>query len=153
MTAPAIRDIRYTSASLADRENGLLGWLSCRYHDVLLDGLTLRRTRDGRLGTLPQHGAGAVWSDLAAVRPEWVTRRFKATAKRAGLAELRLHDLRHGFACRLREAGVAIQVIAQLAGHKSLATTLRYSRHMAGTSLRNAIDALERSGSESALQG
>ncbi len=110
------------------------------------------REQAARIETLPQHGRGPVWPALAALRPDGVTKRFKGTAKRAGLPDLRLHDLRHGFACRLREAGVAIQVIAQLAGHKSLATTLRYSRHMAGSSLRNAIDALQAVG-DSAPEG
>jgi integrase len=111
------------------------------------------REQAARVEVLPQHGQGPVWPGLAALRPDGVTKRFKTAAKRADMPDLRLHDLRHGFACRLREAGVAIQVIAQLAGHKSLATTLRYSRHMAGTSLRNAIDALQGNGGESAPEG
>ena len=97
-----------------------------------------------RVGVLPQHGRGQVWVESCAVLAERVTRRFQAAAKRAGFPDLRLHDLRHGFACRLREAGVAIQVIAQLAGHRCLQTTLRDSRHVAGESLRNAITALAR---------
>ncbi|RKY16791.1 MAG: integrase [Planctomycetota bacterium] len=66
---------------------------------------------------------------------------------------MRLHDLRHGIACQLREAGVAIQVIAQLARHKSLSTTMRYSPHMATDSLRNAIAALEGGGPDRAPEG
>lgn len=92
---------------------------------------------------MPLHGRGPVWARLTAQRADTLSKRFKRIAARAGLPDLHLHDLRHGFACRLREAGVAIQVIAQLAGHKSLSTTMRYSRHMATDSLRNAIAALE----------
>jgi len=48
---------------------------------------------------------------------------------------------------------VAIQVIAQLARHKSLSTTMRYSPHMATDSLRNAIAALEGGGPDRAPEG
>jgi integrase len=101
------------------------------------------RDQAARQAVIPLHGRGPVWGHLAAIRPDAATRRFKTIAKRAGLPDLRLHDLRHGFACRLRETGAPIQVIAQLCGHKSLTTTLRYSRHMATDSLRNAIVALQ----------
>jgi len=119
--------------------------------EVPLTGACVAALREqaARVEVLPQHGQGPVWPALAALRPDGVSKRFKGVAKRAGMPGLRLHDMRHGFACRLREAGVPIQTIAALAGHKSLTTTLRYSRHMAGSSLRNAIDALELNGSES----
>lgn len=101
------------------------------------------REQAARAGVLPLHGRGPVWARLAGQRADTLSKRFKRIATQAKLPDLRLHDLRHGFACRLREAGVPIQVIASLCGHKSLATTMRYSRHMATDSLRNAISALE----------
>ncbi|RKY19801.1 MAG: hypothetical protein DRQ55_09720 [Planctomycetota bacterium] len=39
--------VHFTPAPEAQR--GLLGWLSCRYGDLLLDGIAVRRTRDGRM--------------------------------------------------------------------------------------------------------
>jgi hypothetical protein len=44
-----LRDIQFTPGSPAERTTGLLGWVRLRYGDLLLDGLALRRTRDGRL--------------------------------------------------------------------------------------------------------
>jgi hypothetical protein len=44
-----IRDIQFTAGSRADRTTGLLGFVRLQYGDLLLDGLTLRRTLDGRL--------------------------------------------------------------------------------------------------------
>jgi site-specific recombinase XerD len=37
------------------------------------------------------------------------------------------HCLRHTFCTRLAEAGVALHVIRELAGHRSIETTLRYT--------------------------
>lgn len=101
------------------------------------------RDQATRAQVMPLHGEGPVWTNLVALRPEAVSRRFGTLTRRAGLPDLRLHDLRHGFACRLRESGAPIQVIASLCGHKALATTMRYSRHLATDSLKNAIRALE----------
>ena len=49
MTAPTLGDLRFTAASAADAATGLLGWVTCTYGDLALDGITLRRTADRRL--------------------------------------------------------------------------------------------------------
>ena len=110
--------------------------LTTAAHDAL-------RTQASEIEVMPAHGRGDVWPGLTARRPGTISKAFKVVAKRADLPDLRLHDLRHGFACRLRDAGVPIQVIAQLAGHKALATTMRYSRHMANDTLQVAIATME----------
>ena len=46
---PSITVMAFTSAPTPDRERGLVGWLSLRIGDLLLDGVTLRRTREGNL--------------------------------------------------------------------------------------------------------
>ena len=49
---------------------------------------------------------------MLAVRwPEYVTRRFVALSKAAGLRQVRLHDLRHGAASLMIAAGVPIAVV------------------------------------------
>jgi DNA-binding cell septation regulator SpoVG len=46
----AISDVRFIQGSAADIESGLLGYVSCIVDDRLyLDGITLRKTADGRL--------------------------------------------------------------------------------------------------------
>jgi hypothetical protein len=44
-----ISNIHFTAGSRADRITGLLGFVRLQYGELLLDGLTLRRTLDGRL--------------------------------------------------------------------------------------------------------
>ena len=46
---PRVTDVRLTRASWPDQQRGLLGWVSLVLDDALaLDGVALRRTRDGR---------------------------------------------------------------------------------------------------------
>ncbi len=49
MTRAMISNVRLTPASADDQSRGLLGWLSLTAGLLRLDGLTLRRTRRGRL--------------------------------------------------------------------------------------------------------
>lgn len=50
MTALRITSVGFTSASPTDVRTGLLGWVTCVIDDALLiDGITLRRTADGRI--------------------------------------------------------------------------------------------------------
>ena len=41
--------IRFAPAGPRDRATGLLGWVTCTVGDLVLDGITVRRTRHGRL--------------------------------------------------------------------------------------------------------
>lgn len=52
------------------------------------------------------------------------------------------HCLRHTFCSRLVQAGVGIAEVKALAGHKTLAVTLRYA-HLSPKTLRSAVDKLE----------
>jgi integrase len=66
---------------------------------------------------------------------------WKATLKRAGLPEMRWHDLRGSCATVLIEAGVDIETIRRILRHKDIATTLRYIGQTP-ESLRGAADKL-----------
>ena len=48
MTASEIRICTWVKASDSDVRRGLLGYLSVDYGDLVLDGIVLRRTTDGR---------------------------------------------------------------------------------------------------------
>jgi len=52
---------------------------------------------------------------------------WKKARARAGLT-LRVHDLRHSFAVRLREAGVHAWTISALLGHQSRTVTEHYAQ-------------------------
>ena len=54
-------------------------------------------------------------------------KRFKAAARRAGLGEVRFHDLRHTFGTRMAGAGVALRTLQEWMGHRDFKTTLIYA--------------------------
>lgn len=62
----------------------------------------------------------------------WNTARIKA-----GLRDLRIHDLRHSFASSLVNQGVPIYDVQKLLGHQSIKTTERYS-HLSQDRLRSS---------------
>jgi integrase len=76
-------------------------------------------THGGPLGSI-----GKVW------------RRIRAAA---GLADVRLHDLRHSFASNIVNAGGSLPMIGALLGHRSTQTTARYA-HLADDPLRAVAD-------------
>lgn len=45
----SVSDVRLTPAAVVDAESGLVGYVTLRYGGLLLDGLTLRRKREGGL--------------------------------------------------------------------------------------------------------
>ncbi len=53
---------------------------------------------------------------------------LKRIAQRVGLEEITPHWLRHSCATELLSQGVDIRVIAEICGHKSLNTTMRYAK-------------------------
>lgn len=59
--------------------------------------------------------------------------------KRAGFADLRLHDLRHTHASHLVSSGLSLSIVGKLLGHTQAATTQRYA-HLADEPLRQAAE-------------
>lgn len=57
----------------------------------------------------------------------------------AGLAELRLHDLRHTFASMGAAGGLSLQLIGGLLGHTTIRTTERYA-HLVNVAQRDAVE-------------
>ncbi|WP_174273709.1 tyrosine-type recombinase/integrase [Sphingomonas bacterium] len=58
---------------------------------------------------------------------------------RAGLGDVRLHDLRHTLASHLAQSGHSLWVIANVLGHAQTRTTERYA-HLSTETLRNAVN-------------
>lgn len=56
--------------------------------------------------------------------PNWVTKRFAVVLDEAGVAHLRLHDLRHFVATQMLAAGVPLPVVSARLGHARVSTTL-----------------------------
>ena len=59
--------------------------------------------------------------------------------RRAGLADVRLHDLRHSFASFLVNEGVSLYVVQGLLGHSQVRMTQRYA-HLAPQTLLDAAE-------------
>ncbi|MFD1510674.1 tyrosine-type recombinase/integrase [Lacimonas salitolerans] len=83
-------------------------------------------------GTLP----GKPLSDL---QPFW--QRARA---RAGVKDVRIHDLRHTFASTAVASGQGLPMIGKLLGHTQVQTTARYA-HLAAEPVRMAADAVAQS--------
>lgn len=66
---------------------------------------------------------------------------FKSACRRAGVSNLRFHDLRHTFATRLVENGVDLITIKELLGHSSVTITERYT-HSFEDQKRKAVELL-----------
>lgn len=65
---------------------------------------------------------------------------WHTACRRAGLKDVRIHDLRHTFASNLVNAGHSLFVVSRALGHANIVQTARYS-HLADDTLLKAADA------------
>ena len=70
-----------------------------------------------------------------------ISHKFKKYAKKAGLSDVRFHDLRHTFASHLVMSGVDIRTVQKLMGHSDIKATLVYA-HLSPDHLTAAMDQL-----------
>ena len=64
---------------------------------------------------------------------------WQSVRSRAGLGDVRLHDLRHSFASRALALGEGLPMIGKLLGHARIETTSRYA-HLARDSVRASAE-------------
>lgn len=64
---------------------------------------------------------------------------WRSVRTRAGLQEVRIHDLRHSFASFAADDGESLQVIGKALGHRQAQTTERYA-HLTDNPVRRLVD-------------
>jgi integrase len=102
-------------------------------------------------------GQGLVCVSETGERLHGVGRAWLAIRRRAGLDDVRLHDLRHSAASDALAAGVPLAMVGAMLGHKSPATTARYAhladehRKRAATMMGDAIERSTREGADALL--
>jgi len=126
--------------------------LEARWEHVDLESgvLFLPRTKNGRgryvplndeakalLAAQPSRGASTwVFPGKDPAKPlSNVTKPFLRILERAGIAHMRIHDLRHSFASLAVNAGASLYQVQHLLGHSSPAMAQRYS-HLGDTEQR-----------------
>ncbi len=70
-----------------------------------------------------------------------IYRHFKADLKRAGLPEIRLHDLRHSFGTQAAKR-FPIHEVQAMMGHANIATTMRYLHYVEDARASATLSAL-----------
>jgi len=73
-------------------------------------------------------------SPITDIKKAWAT-----IKKRAGLPEVRIHDLRHTHASHLVSSGLSLSIVGKMLGHTQASTTQRYA-HLADQPLREAAE-------------
>lgn len=64
---------------------------------------------------------------------------WRRIRKRAGLEDVRIHDLRHTYASNAVSQGMSIPLVGKLLGHTQIQTTMRYA-HLADDPVREAAE-------------
>lgn len=70
---------------------------------------------------------------------DYIYLHFDEIRARAGLHDVRIHDLRHTYASNAVSSGMPIQMVGRLLGHTQIQTTMRYA-HLANDPVRRAAE-------------
>jgi integrase len=102
----------------------------------------------GALDRLHQASAYNADSDLVFAHPltggpidrSKLLKRYKAALRRAGVRDVRFHDLRHTFGTRMAAAGVPMRTLQEWMGHRDFKTTLIYADYLPGEHEADLVD-------------
>ena len=70
-------------------------------------------------------------------------RSFKPLLRRAGLRQIRFHDLRHTCATLLLSKNINVKVVSEMLGHSSISVTLDIYSHLLPDMQEKAVEAIE----------
>jgi len=100
-----------------------------------------------------QQKAGSKWQDQDFVfttllgtplEGTRVTKDFQKVLDKAGLPQMKFHELRHSCVSLLGAQGVAPRTIQEIMGHSQMSTTMGIYAHVMPSVLRDAADAMDR---------
>ena len=120
--------------------------LTQRAYEILSRRAEVIRNLDPPVDPTRHHVRVRLFPEGGWLRPQW--ERVRGLAFSEGELnqekgdDIVWHTMRHTFGSRLAQKGVALQVIKDLMGHKSIQTTLRYAK-LAPTNSKDAIAHLE----------
>jgi integrase len=111
----------------------------------------LKRHLDRQLGEIDR--IGSLWSENGLIfasekgepinRHNLTRRSFKPLLKRAGLPQIRFHDLRHTCATLLLTRNVNVKIVSEMLGHSTIAITLDTYSHVLPNMRDQAAAAME----------
>jgi integrase len=149
--ASGLRLLLFTG--LRSREVFELPWADV---DPETKSILLRRTKSGKSRRV--YLSSAAWAEVELMRPLRIDnhpyvfpglrpgtpvmqphRCFRGILKDAGIADFRIHDLRHTFASHMVQSGASLFEVQKSLGHSSSQMTQRYA-HLADAGLRDRAD-------------
>jgi integrase len=121
---------------------------------VTLPELAARALRAHRVRQLEERlAAGPHWRDFGLVFPTTIGTPlephslhddFKRILTKAGLPEIRFHDLRHSAASLMLAQGIPLRSIQEILGHSSISLTANLYAHVGEQLKREAADAMDK---------
>jgi len=105
------------------------------YKDGKVDGVHKEYYKSGHLDGEVNYKNGNPY--------KYLNTSFWTAIRKADIKDFTFHDLRHTFASHLVMAGVDLNTVRELLGHKSLKMTLRYA-HLSSSHKKRAVDVLSK---------
>jgi integrase len=151
--SPRLKPILIVALNTGMRKGEIL---HLRWSDVEFDNqfLLLRETKSIRPRKVPMSGLVAETLRTLKKEKEYVFANpqtgkplsnlqtpFKAACKRAGIRDLRFHDLRHSAATHMVMGGVDLVTVKDILGHATIQMTMRYA-HPTPENRRHAVEVL-----------
>ncbi|MFN8203589.1 MAG: site-specific integrase [Solirubrobacteraceae bacterium] len=141
-------DVDWTARRVRVRRNYVRGEYGTPKSKRSSRSVPLADILGGELDRLFQASAYDADSDLVFAHPHTgkpidrskLLKRYKAALRRAGVRDVRFHDLRHTFGTRMAAAGVPMRTLQEWMGHRDFATTLIYADYAPSAHEADLVD-------------
>lgn len=152
-TSPRLQPILLIALNTGMRKGEII---RLRWHDIDLDNrlFFLKQTKSNKPRKIPisDYLAGVLSSigrspEFVFVNPKTskpisdLQTGFKAACRRAGISDLRFHDLRHTAATYMVTGGIDLVTVKEILGHATIQMTMRYA-HPTPENKRHAVEVL-----------